>query len=521
MCNYCFVKCLIIGDCNYWNQVPKSLNITICNVTEGTTVQLLCAMHHPCNSTSFDVKWYKSTNETYADAECEVIEDNSENINKYNFSDCKYNVSLVSEPQSGTATESNSDNCCFTSYVLSISHFNSRDNGHYWCQFVANDSHPLSYPYGYITLSEETTVNTSECRADDFIIDNKYLDTAQCAENITLCTMKCGSQNSTTFTDITITPTSDITPYTSTTVTQIATKSKESTNYGSETVYYTSASTTTTSHGTTPKENNLLMYGAIAGAFVCFFIVLFLVVMCCATLFCKYRKLKKKSKYRCVRDASMGITLSHSYPRQSNVQQPLTSQTAESDSTMVINDGHNEDFVNHRKESFYHEPTQHGVVNKDGVKESIICKSLVSKQPLSPPTASESDDKAMVVSESRNKTSLLHQPPQHHVVDKDRKPAPVKCKQPIFPPSRKDTAMVVSDNADFVYCIKDSTSFLCEPPQHPVVMYLKDKKIAPVKCKPPVLPPGQKDTAIVVSDEHNLPPSRKDTASSKHIHLYV
>ena len=233
------------------------------------------------------------------------------------------------------------------------------------------------------------------------------------------------------------------------------------------------------------------------------------------------------TKNRCVRDASMGITFSHGYPKHSNVQQPLNSRNA--DSTVVISDGHNEDFVNRRKESelFYHKPTQHGVVNKDGVKESIICKSLVSKQPLSPPTAGESDDKAMIVSDGRNKNcvkdsiSLLHQPPHPPVVDKDRKPAPVKCKPPILPLSKKDTATVVSDNADFVYCIKDSTSFLCEPPQHPVVMYLKDKKLAPVKCKPPVLPPGQKDTAIVVSDEHNLPPSRKDAASSKHIHLYV
>ena len=650
---------LYIGAC-------KSLNDTICNVNEGTTVQLVCAMHHPCNSTSFQVRWYKSPNETFADAE--VIEDIGEEINNYNFSVCKY-VSLVPEPQNGTANGSNSDNCCFTTYVLSISNFNSRDNGHYWCQFVDNDSHPLSSPYGYITLSEETAVNISACTADDFIIDNEYLNTSQCAENITMHTMICAClsitttvapmsvdvtetittsselfHSSTTSTDITITPTSDITPYTSTTVTQITIKSKESTNYGSETVYDTSGSTTTTSHGTTPKENNLLMYGAIAGAFVCFCIVLLLVVMCCATLFCKYRKLKKKGKYpsmyacalllvyyfsfiliasggydrnrsrintslsgeiqnahyttvtvtekdkrddltkstlreqgkedsskhrfmqggynrnkrfmmdtslsgeiqnphytktvtatekgkrddrtklftrrdqgnegstknRCVRDASMGITFSHGYPKQSNVQQPLNSRNA--DSTMVINDGRNEDFVNRRKESasFYHKPTQHGVVNKDGVKESIIlCKPLVSKQPLSPPTASESDDKAMVVSDSRNKncvkdsTSLLYQPPHPPVVDKDRKPAPVKCKPPILPLRRKDTATVVSDNADFVYCIKDSTSFLSEPPQHPVVMYLKDKKIAPVKCKPPVLPPGQKETAIVVSDEHN------------------
>ena len=307
---------LYIGAC-------KPLNDTICNVTEGTTVQLVCAMHHPCNSTSFQVKWYKSTNETYADAECEVIEDSCENINKYNFSDCKYNVSLVSEPQSGTATESNSDNCCFTSYVLSISHFNSSDNhGHYWCQFADNDCLPLSSPYGYVSLSEDTTVNTSACTADDFIIDNKYLNTSQCAEDITMQPMICASQSIsttvapmsvdvtetittsselsqslTTFTDITITPTSDITPHTSTTVTQIATKSKESTNYGSETVYDTSASTTTTSDSTTPKQNNLLMYVAIAGAFVCFCIVLLLVVMCCVTIFCKYRKLKKKGKY--------------------------------------------------------------------------------------------------------------------------------------------------------------------------------------------------------------------------------
>ena len=268
---------------------------SVCSTIGISPVYLSCVINHPCDNIRLAVRWYRSFTEI--DADEDVIRDNGQYINS-SSSNGKHNV--ITHIQNGTVSNGIFDHCCFTNIILVINNFNRSDNGHYWCEFVANNRLLLPSSYGYIALSEGAAVNNRACTVGDFI---HSLDPAQCAENTR--TSHSGRMTCNSHTTTTTVANSDSTQSRSSTVTEI-TEGYESENYVSGTVQeeattdsvptnYTSESSTT-SHSTTPKENNLLLYGAIAGTFVCFSIVLLLVVMCFVIAIYKYRKLEKKSK---------------------------------------------------------------------------------------------------------------------------------------------------------------------------------------------------------------------------------
>ena len=278
---YEMMKRLYIGDCNYWyDQGLMSPDHSVCSITRSNPVHLSCGINHPCDNIQLDVRWYRSSTEMYAEED--VIKGNGQYINSTSING-KYTVIL--QIQNGTVNNSVFDHCCYTTYFLVINNFNHSDNGHYWCQFVANKRLLLPSPYGYIALSEGAAVNNRDCSAGDFI---RSLDQAKCAENTTMTNsgrMTCNTNNTDT-TEVNSGPTQ----FGLVTVTESISGFVPINNISIP------LSTTTKPHDTTLKDNNSLFYGAIAGAFVCFTTVLLLVIMCLGLLFYKYRKLEKKSK---------------------------------------------------------------------------------------------------------------------------------------------------------------------------------------------------------------------------------
>ena len=181
------------GECNYWyEEVPKSPNNSVCNITEGSTVYLTCAVYYPCDNIS--IKWYKSRTEM--DASDDVIRGNGECINS--SADGKY-LQIV-QAIGGTTNDSNFEDYCYASFLLLIHHFIQNDNGNYWCQIVANSCPLEPSLYAYISPSfvMSNAKRHNQCNVSDLIY---HFSPAQCAENITSIPssrLTCNSQSTTT-----------------------------------------------------------------------------------------------------------------------------------------------------------------------------------------------------------------------------------------------------------------------------------------------------------------------------------
>ena len=145
----------VIGDCCYWYRRFPATSSVCHGTIQTTTLSLICEIRYRpfSNSSSIELKWYRSRDEESAGIKGEIL--NDEYKYKYTEVEISINGSFIRQ------------------YHLGILNFNSSDRGYYWCQMVVNNVSLSPSPYGYIN-SSQCTIFENTCTVDELICAQSF-----------------------------------------------------------------------------------------------------------------------------------------------------------------------------------------------------------------------------------------------------------------------------------------------------------------------------------------------------------